>query len=128
MCKERREKMELYLNKRDTFRGTFKKMGYKNIFKGTPLPTLLLMNITDSNNDIIADHMWFNYTKLFGDLGELNSGDIIQFNARGVEYMKGYLGDNDELKLKHPIEKDYRLVYPTKIKLISRSSYNRRNK
>lgn len=128
MCKERREKMELYLNKRDTFRGTFKKMGYKNIFKGTPLPTLLLMNITDCNNNIIADHMWFNYTKLFGNLGELNSGDIIQFNARGITYTKGYLGDNDELKELHPIKEDYRLVYPTKIKLISRSSYDRRNK
>lgn len=82
------------------------KRGYKH-----KEPTVLLYNINDKDGKFIADHLWFNYTKLFKQLWEkenLHTGNIIEFSARIKLYTKGY--EKDEF--------DYKLSFPTKLKII----------
>jgi hypothetical protein len=103
---------------RKTFKGIFERYGVKTNFKGYSETTILLKDITDDNNKIVADHIWFNLTKGFEALGELKTGEIIIFDARVKPYIKGYKGrryDEDYLN-EHPIEQDYKLSNPTKIK------------
>lgn len=96
---------------RHTFTGIFERTGYKTAYHHlNPIysPTLLLTEIRDLNGKLIADHLWFNYTKSFLKLGQLLRGDIIQFDARVANYTKGYYLCQTN---------DYKLSYPTKIRL-----------
>lgn len=111
-----RKKLTEYKEVRGTFTGTFIRTGCKNGYRGQ-VKTVLLGDIKDKNGVILTDHLWFNYTKGFEDLGELEEGDTIQFNARCREYEKGYKGYMDNVY--KPIEKDYKLSYPTKIKKLN---------
>jgi len=64
---------------------------------------------------LVADHLWVDLTKEFMLL-KLNSGDMVEFRARVKKYVKGYKGwraINDA-----PIETDYTLVNPTKVKKV----------
>jgi hypothetical protein len=103
---------------RKTFTSIFEKYGSKINWHGFPEKTILLINIQDSNGKIIADHIWFKMTKGFEKLGELKEGDSVMFDARVKEYYKGYKGYREELQYEKPIEKDYKLNFPTKIKRI----------
>ena len=84
-----------------------------------PEPTVLLVDIKDEFDVILTDHLWFNYTKGFQDLGKLKPGDQIEFDARVAKYEKGYKGRDEFLQLSRPVETDYHLSYPTKLKKIS---------
>jgi hypothetical protein len=93
------------------FEGKFERYGTKTNYKGFPERTILLKDIRIDRKDgnggkIIADHLWFNYTKGFQKLGELKTGDIIQFWARVKKYVKGYVNER---------EIDFKLSYPTHI-------------
>lgn len=110
-----REKLEEIKDVRGTFIGTFVREGTKRGYKGD-LPTILLKDITDIEGNFITDHLWFNYTKGFANLGKLNEGDKIQFNARSKVYEKGYKGRRDDVY--YPIEQDYKLSHPSKIKRV----------
>ena len=101
---------------RGTFVGTFVRKGSKNGYKG-PEPTLLLKDVKDLSGKYITDHLWFNYTKGFQKLGELKEGDVVQFDARSKAYEKGYKGYRIDVYC--PIELDYKLSHPTKIKKVS---------
>ncbi|MBB1079187.1 hypothetical protein H5S09_03855 [Limosilactobacillus sp. STM2_1] len=109
--KEMREKLkELGSQKRHEFIGEFVRLGYKNSFR-TFRATLMLANVKLVENDeLVTDHLWFNYTKSFLKLGELKEGDLIKFNARVNGYDKGYIVADTH---------DYRLVNPSKIKLVN---------
>lgn len=111
-----RKELTRYIEIRGTFTGTFIRKGMKNGYKG-PLETILLGNIRNENGDILTDHLWFNMTKGFKSLGKLEEGDIIQFNARCKGYEKGYKGYRDDVY--KPIEKDFKLSHPTKIKKLN---------
>lgn len=100
---------------RKEFKGEFSRYGTKNGYKGVE-ETLLLKNITDENGRIITDHLWFNLTKGFKDLGELKEGDVIIFNARVKEYEKGYKGYRDDVY--KTIEIDYKLSHPSKVRRV----------
>ena len=101
---------------RDTFTGTFDRYGTKTEF-GYLKETVLLLNIKNHSGQILADHLWFNKTKGFESL-HLTKGDILQFDARVKPYVKGYKGWNLEKQLLNPIQKDYKLSYPTKFRKI----------
>jgi hypothetical protein len=103
-------------NIRNIFTGTFVRLGTKNGYMGIE-KTVLLKDIRDKDNKIITDHLWFNYTKGF-EKANLKENDIVQFNARVSVYEKGYCGY--KLDVYKPIEKDYKLSYPTKIIKIKR--------
>ena len=98
---------------RSTFIGTFCRAGMKVDF-GHPKRTLLLTNVKDSTGKIITDHLWFNYTKGFATLN-LVPGDTVQFDARVKAYVKGYQGYREDIFDK-PVELDYLLSHPTKLK------------
>lgn len=94
---------------RRTFVGTFKRFGMKSGYKGM-LKTVLLTDVKLKNDDdILTDHLWFNFTKGFEKL-DLNENDIVQFDARVKAYLKGYYKEYQYY--------DYKLSHPTKLKKI----------
>lgn len=113
MKKNKRTALQkLGTDQRFHFYGEFKKYGFKytDYYKKHAVPTILLLNIKLLSNDntiFITDHLWFNLTKGFKQLGLLHVGDKISFNGRVDSYTKGYLRT----------DKDYDIVRPTKIKL-----------
>jgi hypothetical protein len=92
------------LEQRGVYRGRYVRYGKKK-GHGSDLTTLCLEDVRDSNGKIITHHVWLNLTEGFKNLGMLLPGDVLEFHARVRRYCKGSLID-------------YRLSYPTKIKLI----------
>ena len=105
-------------NNRKTFTGVFKRYGTKTNWHGFPEKTILLTDIKDIVGNKLADHIWFSMTKGFEKLGELKEGDLVKFDARVKLYFKGYNGYKEEICWEKPIEKDYKLNNPTKIKVM----------
>ena len=97
-------------NVRAQFTGTFERFGTKNGWRGVIDKTILLTGVKDSTGRVVTDHLWFNYTKGMSSC-HLQPGDTVQFEARVTDYTKGY-GE-------HTV--DYRLSYPTKVRVIERS-------
>lgn len=96
---------------RFTFTGEFVRTGFKTTYYGGQhcQPTLMLRNIKH-DGQLVTNHLWFNYGKMFQKLGWLQVGDQLQFDARVDDYYKGFIKHN-----KH----DYKLSRPTKIKRIN---------
>jgi hypothetical protein len=117
----RKELENLGSDNRFTFTGVFERYGYKSGFKGYQKPTVLFRDICKDGQPV-TDHLWFNLTKEF-DRAKLKKGDLVKFDARVGIYEKGYKGNRafDDWMLDHPIEEDYRLERPTKVKVIERS-------
>src|SRR5690348_16275744 len=86
-----RTELQKIQGKRGKFYGTFEKYGSKKNWKGYEETTILLKDIKDEEGKIVSDHLWFNETKGFEKIGELNEGDTIQFEARVRPYTKGYV-------------------------------------
>lgn len=99
---------------RERFSGSFKRFGSKVGYKGRVETTVLLTHITDANGQFVCDHLWFNHTKGFQGI-DLREGDVVEFEARVSDYVKGYMHDDyvDERTV------DYHLSYPTKIKRVA---------
>ena len=108
----RAELKEIGNQTRHTFSGIFIRTGIKNGYK-YPEETVLLKDVRDSSGKIVADHLWFNLTKGF-QAANLRNGDIVQFDARVAVYQKGYRGHRTDVYC--PIEQDYKLSHPTKVK------------
>lgn len=103
---------------RFTFQGQFARYGYKRATdrRGNEhyMPTLLLTNLQVQDGDrfnLVTDHLWFNLTKGFQELGLLNTDDVVQLNGRVNDYYKGYFTS--------PKQHDIKLSYPSKIKLVN---------
>jgi hypothetical protein len=117
-----RQELKKMAEQRELFRGEFKKYGLKTGYRGPSTETILLTSIRDSNGNLICDHLWFNMTKGFEQLGTLKAGDIIQFEARVKKYRKGYINRGagiDQSKF------DYKLSHPTKVSIIRPGDYGR---
>jgi hypothetical protein len=110
-----RKGLEKINGDRTKFMGVFERYGTKTNFKGYPEKTILLKNVKQGSKTV-TDHIWFSMTKGFEALGELKEGDIIEFHARVKEYYKGYAGYKEEVQWEKPIELDYKLSHPTKIR------------
>lgn len=106
-----REDLKIIKNVRDRFSGTFERFGTKKNYHGYAISTILLKDIKDKLGKIISDHLWFNHTKGFENLGSLNEGDIVFFDARVTPYIKGYVNNREGIDNR---EVDYRLSHPTK--------------
>jgi hypothetical protein len=101
---------------RKKFTATFSRIGKKKNFKGYSEDTILLMNVTDAETSaVVADHIWFSYTKSFEKV-ILKDGILIEFEARVKSYAKGYV--NKAVGINHR-KTDFKLSHPTKIKIIS---------
>jgi len=114
-----RKKLAAKSGIRETYKGTFVRIGAKRGYRGDE-PTVLIENILTVDGEHVTNHLWFNLTKGFKE-ADLQLGDIVMFNARSKEYEKGYKGRRWDVFDK-PIRKDYKLVYPTNIKVLKRSS------
>jgi hypothetical protein len=101
---------------RKSFVATFSRLGKKVNFKGHSEDTILLVDIKDeATQQVVADHMWFAYTKGFEKI-TLTLGVKIAFDARVSDYKKGYVNKRYGI---NQAKKDFRLSHPTKIRLIS---------
>lgn len=83
-------------------------------------PTILLGNIKliDNDNEIdMTDHLWFNLTKGFKNLGILCNNDLVSFSGRVTKYTKGYQGLKPGVN--KPVQYDYKIERPSKVKLES---------
>lgn len=109
-----RDKFEKSVGLRGTFTGTFKRFGTKPAYKGPPLVTILLENVSDATGKVTCDHLWFVSGKQWKAL-DLKPGDKVQFDARITPYEKGYKGYHDDWDAP-AIETDYRLSFPTHMK------------
>ena len=105
------------VGRRMTFVGIFWKYGAFSNRRGTGR-TILLRSVKDINGHTFANHVWINYTAGFDAVGEFKTGDLVQFEATVFEYVKGYRGGKIEDRLKHPLQVDYGLKYPRKVKLL----------
>jgi hypothetical protein len=102
---------------RKRFSATFVRIGKKKNFKGYSEDTILLQNIIDiSNNERVADHVWFTFSKAFED-ANIREGDIITFDARIKRYTKGYV--NRALGMKRQTT-DFKLSHPTRVEILER--------
>ena len=105
------------LGERRKFSGTFVKLGKKKNYVGYSEDTILIKNIKDlEDGKLVADHLWFSYTKGFQQI-LLIAGVHIEFEARIKKYEKGYR--NTRYKIDHRTT-DYKLSHPTKISLVGR--------
>lgn len=110
----RKELMSLN-GERNVFTGEFSRFGTKQGYKGMER-TVLLKNVKDFRGEVVTDHLWFNFTKGFANIESLLvEGVEVEFNARVKQYTKGYMGYREDVY--KPIETDYKLSHPTKIKL-----------
>ena len=109
-----RKELQEINGKRTAFTAIVDRFGTKSSFRGPPLPTICLKDVKDSTGKVVTDHLWFTVGKTLKAL-ELQPGDKITFDARVTEYYKGYKGHRDDYDLP-PVEKDYRLSLPTKVK------------
>lgn len=99
--------------KRKKLKAVFSRIGKKTNYQGYTEETILLKNIVDvETNRVVADHVWFNYTKGFEKL-PLAEGMTLEFEARIKEYKKGYA--SKALNINNRTT-DYKLSHPTKIK------------
>ena len=115
-----RKKLSELENQRKKFTGTFERFGFKKAYRGPDLQTVLLKGVRDEYGKLLTDHLWFNFTKGFERL-RLKKGDIVSFEARVKEYVKGYMGRRDDIYDK-PIEYDYKLDRPTKVAKIGNAA------
>jgi hypothetical protein len=102
------------LGDRKKFSGIFVRLGKKKNHRGYTEETVLIRSITDmEDGKVVADHLWFAYTKGFQQVS-LDAGARIEFEARVKKYAKGYR--NAQYKIDSRT-KDYKLSHPTKISL-----------
>jgi len=120
-----REELAKLHGKRRRFQGIFVRFGQKAGYK-YPLTTILLKDVVDiASGKLVTDHLWFTMGKQFEAL-DLKEGDVVRFNARVIEYEKGYRGRQDEDAYDYkPVQIDYRLSNPTQfIKMPKPASQN----
>jgi len=119
-----RQQLEKIEDERLTFVGVFERYGTKTNWNGYPENTILLKDIKNQLGKNVTDHIWFSLTKGFQNLGKLENGDIVQFQARVKPYTKGYVGRNEFDMVVDEREIDYKLNNPTKIEKIGKINEN----
>lgn len=101
---------------RTSFTGTFVRFGTKVPYKGPPITTLLIKDITNDDGSITEDHVWFSMTSRFENIkDELRDGVKLTFEARIKPYTKGYVNRREWIDERVT---DYKLSYPTNIQIV----------
>lgn len=86
---------------RQRYTADFSEVGVRGS-QGIVNPTLCFKNVRDEEGNLIAKHMWFNYSTDFRKLGELQEGDTVSFSAQPNAYHKGHGYSKKDYKLKNP--------------------------
>ncbi len=108
-----RTELENRDGERGEYVGTFVRKGRKKTYRGSFKETVLLRGVRTLDGKPVCDHLWFNYTKGFENLGTIQKGEKIRFTARSKSYQKGYQGWKWNVERRS--EKDYRLSHPSKV-------------
>lgn len=101
---------------RGTFSGTVARFGTKSAYRGAPIPTVLLQDVKDASGKVVTDHLWMTVGLQIQRLS-LQIGEKVFFDARVTQYEKGYKGYREDV-YDAPIEVDYRLSNPTKVRKV----------
>jgi hypothetical protein len=100
---------------RKRYTATFLRTGKKKNYNGYSEDTILLVDVREfDSNTVVADHLWFAYSKVFQD-AQIREGMRIEFEARVKTYSKGYVNKSLGMEQK---KTDYKLSHPTKIKAV----------
>jgi hypothetical protein len=103
------------LGKKIRLRGMFEKIGTKKNWKfGFLEETVLLIDIRNDASEIIADHLWLNYTKQLKN-ADLKKGDEIEFFGIVRTYQKGHVDFREGIDNRTI---DYKITYPSKVKKV----------
>lgn len=94
--------------KRATFIATFCR---KDCFPTTQgwMKKVLLKHIQDGQHKSITDHVSITDRSSLELMGFLKDGDLIAFSARIRKYLRGYKGEDIDLRLNRPLSVDYML-------------------
>ena len=111
-----RKELSKLQEQRLVFTGIFDRYGTKTNWHGFPEKTVLLKDIRNHDGRVVADHVWFNFTNQFKNLGDLTQGDKIEFHARVKEYTKGYVNYRRGIDER---EIDYKLSHPTRVRKVA---------
>lgn len=115
-----REKLADLKNTRKTYTAFFERYGVRKLFGKFEALTLLFSDIKNSDNELMSQHIWLNSNKSFEKINFVR-GDIVQFEARVIEYEKGYRRyKGNDPKLKQYVIKDFKLAYPSKVKVLKK--------
>ena len=118
-----RKKLKKIDGVRSRFAGVFVRYGNTTGWTGMVEKTILVKDVRfGDSQEILCSHLWFNLTKGFQALGELQEGDLIEFDARVKPYRKGYWGWDSWRAVENPPTWDYKLSHPTKIQKIEGSN------
>lgn len=113
---EMRKSFSTNTGTRTSFTGTFVRFGTKVPYKGPPITTLLIKDITNDDGSITEDHVWFSMTSRFENIkDELRDGVKLTFEARIKPYTKGYVNRREWIDERVT---DYKLSYPTNIQIV----------
>ena len=101
---------------RHRFQGEFVRYGERDGWWSGNNVTVLLRNIRlVPGGEGVADHLWFNWTGGFQRLGNLEAGDLIEFDARAIKTVTGYRGDDILLRAENPPRTTWKLSHPSRI-------------
>lgn len=103
--------LKQYHGQRRSFSATF--VRYETRTVRTKLRQMLLLRNVRCEGEIVADHAWMHVSAGWPE--DLQEGETVRFQARVDRYVKGYFGRRESAYNK-PIEVDYCLVYPRKIR------------
>lgn len=119
-----RENLKNKQNIRSTFTGIFVMEGSSKGLKDyrNNKTTMLFRDIRDIEGHFITDHVWFIQIKEFKKLKKLKPGDTVQFDAKVTPYIKGYRGNLENIIERKPIEFDYTLTYPSRVKKLLKTA------
>ena len=118
-----RDKLEPYEEGRWTFVAEYVRTSYKTEKKRESEKTILLKNVKilkDDNKRVdVTDHIWMSVGKRFREIMPgLKRGYEIQLDAKVRRYKKGGMNSGKEIKI------DYRLCYPSKLKILTKEMEN----
>ncbi len=114
-----REVLKSLAGSRLTVHAVFERFGTRPGWKGKPLPTVLLTQLTTAAGQALCDHLWFSLTKELKAL-DLQPGDQVAFEGRAKTYKKGYHGPRLEYDDSLPEPGiDYKLSHPNHVRKIN---------
>jgi NADPH-dependent 2,4-dienoyl-CoA reductase/sulfur reductase-like enzyme len=85
-------------------------------------PTVLLIDGVDvTSGEKLFDHLWLKTgiwarIPMGDDWRAMRPGDVIEFDARSGQYLKGYFGRKESIN--RPLELDWTVMRPTNLTLI----------
>ena len=105
----RRDDLGVIEGDRTRFSATFERTGTKQ-GKSHYDVTALLLNVTHvGTGTVVTDHLWFAWNQGLNAMRPLAEGDVLEFDARVVQYNKGRRRDGNrrvDWKLSHPTKWD----------------------